>query len=363
MLTLRQRQLLWMIFSPNLLSSAPSGDSQPFQLTINCRQIKSLIDKTLCNSELLSLKPTIRLGLLFEALLHFYLSNLQNTNDAEAKCLFDHIITRLQVSTHTKPTRTLGEFDFIYSGNGIANTYHLETAVKFYLADCRAPKDLSETSTWIGPNRNDRLDLKIDKQFNHQLELSHRPEARQLLDANGITGNIKKKFLLKGRIYLPYSGTFTKHEQYSNLLPNAVNPNAELGYWVNIGEINGLLKNLNYARIINRQEWLAYESFHSEFLLKNCPQLIQEKQGIPRELPIDKETNIPITEHYVTLHSTSSNKKFANQLRDKLAYEKKPFQICGIKHSQLNDNLQMNFYFIVPDDWSAITEPSCNQYD
>ncbi|GAA6169743.1 DUF1853 family protein [Sessilibacter corallicola] len=361
MLTLRQRQLLWMIFSPDLLSLAPSGDSQPFQLTSDCHQIKSLIDKTLCNSELLNLKPTIRLGLLFEALLHFYLSNLQNTTNTETTHLFNHIITRLQLSTRTKPKRTLGEFDFIYSDNSTANTYHLETAVKFYLADCRVPTDLSETSTWIGPNRNDRLDLKIDKQFNHQLELSHRPEAKQLLSENGITDNIKKKFLLKGRIYLPYSDIFTKHEQYSSLLPKTVNPNAELGYWVNIGEINELLKNLDYARIINRQEWLAYESFYSEFLFKNCQQLIQEKLGIPRDLPINKETNVSITEHYVNLHNTSSNKTFVNQLRDKLVYEKKPFQICGIKHSQLNDNFQMNYYFIVPDDWSAITEPSCNQ--
>lgn len=74
---------------------------------------------------------------------------------------------------------TLGEMDLLLEDD--EGLQHIELAVKFYLgppqADGRASRD------WLGPGRLDRLDLKLEHLLQHQLPLSCRPEARELIQA------------------------------------------------------------------------------------------------------------------------------------------------------------------------------------
>ncbi|WP_218847025.1 DUF1853 family protein [Winogradskyella forsetii] len=69
----------------------------------------------------------------------------------------DWILENIQIQ---EEQRTIGELDAIYGANG--NSFHLEIVYKFYLYDTLKTYS-SPLSYWIGPNRKDTLDYKLDK--------------------------------------------------------------------------------------------------------------------------------------------------------------------------------------------------------
>ena len=74
---------------------------------------------------------------------------------------------------------TLGELDFVFKHLSTGRHYHLELAVKFYLYHKSAPK----SKAFIGPNAVDRLDIKMARLVNHQLQLtSHKATSRWLAE-------------------------------------------------------------------------------------------------------------------------------------------------------------------------------------
>ncbi|QFU76402.1 DUF1853 family protein [Halioglobus maricola] len=127
-----------------------------------------------------------RLGLYVESLWHFFL-----TQDP----LVDLLSTNLAVR---EGGRTIGEFDVLYYCHQRRRHVHLELAVKFYL--CSPGLDGSEWRHWLGPNRRDRLDLKLDRLIQHQLALSARPESAPLLAELGID-NPLREMEIKGRLF------------------------------------------------------------------------------------------------------------------------------------------------------------------
>lgn len=397
MLSLRQQQFLWMIFSPDLLSTAYSGDSSTFKSVSNQEQIQHLLSKIVEDNDINSLSHSIRLGILFESLLHFYLLNVQQTTDMQASKMYCNAINRLQVNSFEKPTRTLGEFDFLYTDNQGETSHHLEAAVKFYLADVDKLEDLSTLSSWIGPNRNDRLDLKVGKLFDQQLQLTYRPEAKIVLENHNYIGSIKKQFFIKGILFLPYtlvSNTLTpnigasntrssnNHPEYLKHLPKTINPDNEFGYWVHISHVSKLLEELRFAKILDRQEWLTFSPTIEKVLysqIKNNELTATEEE---KEVDTSTEKNTKNNSHseknfYSTLKARSENEDgiifdgythlisgndrelFLRSLTHKLLNEKKPFQVSGIRY--LEGKTRVKRYFIVSDDWSATTTPSCNQ--
>jgi hypothetical protein len=57
--------------------------------------------------------------------------------------------------------KTIGEIDFIIEDKNTKQVIHMELAYKFYLFD---PSISSEPiNNWIGPNRNDSLQEKLEK--------------------------------------------------------------------------------------------------------------------------------------------------------------------------------------------------------
>lgn len=109
-------------------------------------------------------RPTRRLGHYFETLLAYWLAHMPDTQ---------LIATNLQVQDEQ---RTLGEYDFLFRDAADA-VCHWEAAVKFYLQ----VEPLAEQRAFIGPGTRDRLDLKLERVFQHQLLLGQTPVGQQAL--------------------------------------------------------------------------------------------------------------------------------------------------------------------------------------
>lgn len=95
--------------------------------------------------------------------------------------------------------RTLGELDFVVHNRDEDRVEHHEIAVKFYLGVANAD---SSSALWYGPNAQDRLDLKIKRLLTHQCRMTERPEARQLLESQGIEQPYPRLFM-PGYLFYP----------------------------------------------------------------------------------------------------------------------------------------------------------------
>lgn len=82
-----------------------------------------------------------------------------------------------------EPRRTIGELDLVYRFPEDKRVRHRELAAKWYLYDPSNPPESSMpwASQWWGPQRRDRLDLKLDRMLNHQIALSQHPATKALL--------------------------------------------------------------------------------------------------------------------------------------------------------------------------------------
>lgn len=166
------RDLAWVIGSPGLIdASYPAYLGRvvddawcTMQLQNGAAWLAALDLAPQALHEFIAARPTRRLGHYFESLIKFWLTHLPETQI---------IATNLQVQNEQ---RTLGEYDFLFR-DANATACHWEAAVKFYLQQ----EPLAEQRAFIGPGTLDRLDLKLDRVFQHQLQLSHMPAGQQAL--------------------------------------------------------------------------------------------------------------------------------------------------------------------------------------
>lgn len=158
------RDLAWVIDSPGLLDAAhPEYQGRVVDDSWCREQLQAsspwLAELDLSPHELhefIAARPTRRLGHYFETLIAFWLMHTPATQI---------IATNLQVH---EEQRTVGEYDFLFRNHDM-EICHWEAAVKFYLQ----VEPLAEQRAFIGPGTRDRLDLKLDHVFHHQLQLSH----------------------------------------------------------------------------------------------------------------------------------------------------------------------------------------------
>lgn len=186
------RDLAWVIGSPGLLDetwAAYAGrvvdDSWCRTQLQTCSQWLAALDiEPRSLHDFIAQRPTRRLGQYFELLIAFLLAHIPDTQI---------IATNLQVQN---VQRTLGEYDFLFR-DAEGNICHWETAVKFYLQ----AEPLSEQRAFIGLAVRDRLDIKLDRVFQHQLQLGHTPAGRAALP----TGLVLKKTqaFIKGYLFYP----------------------------------------------------------------------------------------------------------------------------------------------------------------
>ena len=159
--------LKWIFNSSPLMTTAKVDFSRPGNLDwLNNPTVKT----KLC--QFMASKNLKMLGTYFEALWQFY---LENAPDRKL------ILKNLQVIDHKT---TLGEFDFIYQDLDNQSFKHLEVAIKYYLgipdlskdhlsnnSDTNKNANETEMCRWLGPNINDRLDIKFYKLIKQQSKL------------------------------------------------------------------------------------------------------------------------------------------------------------------------------------------------
>ncbi len=166
------RDLAWVIGSPCLIEATyPAYLNRVVddawcntQLQNRTEWLASLDQSPLPLHQFIAARPTRRLGHYFETLISFWLLNMADTQI---------IATNLQVQDDL---RTRGEYDFLFR-NANTEVCHWEAAVKFYLQ----VEASTEQRAFIGPGARDRLDLKLNRTFEHQLLLGQTPSGAAAL--------------------------------------------------------------------------------------------------------------------------------------------------------------------------------------
>ncbi|MEH6518180.1 MAG: DUF1853 family protein [Halioglobus sp.] len=240
------RDLAWACFSPAIVHSRKLADDnhnvENCGLSLNDDRRRWLLQLDSEPQNLLahlSNKPHTRLGLYFEHLWHFFLSE-----DPQVDFTAHNLAVRDQ-------GRTLGEFDCLYFCRKRQRHFHLELAVKYFLSHSPGTgDDPSHWHDWLGPNCKDRLDLKIDHMMQRQIRLSEQPVAKEILAGLGI-GELATEVEMKGWLFT----------QDSNPLPapHAHNNERRLAKWIKIGDWETCLDAHDWSDIalLPRLQWLA----------------------------------------------------------------------------------------------------------
>lgn len=140
---------------------------------------------------------------------------------------------------------TIGEIDALYLWKGQA--IHLEVVYKFYLYDT-LQSYTDPLDYWIGPNRKDTLQYKIEKLRQKQLPLLFKPETRdQLARYNLQVESIAQNICFKAQLFVPYNN--------DNVHTAPLNPDCISGYHIAFKDL-AILKN-SYFYIPKKLDWLA----------------------------------------------------------------------------------------------------------
>lgn len=189
-----------------------------------------------------------RVGLYFEALIEFLVT--QGFEDG----IFPYRLVKKNLQIQHKKV-TLGEFDFILTDKNNMPV-HLETAIKFYLLnDQVSQKEAAHWPNWIGPNRKDRLDLKLHRMQKHQLLLSSQQAAMDALQTYGIDKtNLKVRHLIKGCFFIHLNQALQQKE----LFPEKCDKSCVSGYWLRKSELQQQLKtNTLSVYFLHRTAWIT----------------------------------------------------------------------------------------------------------
>ena len=240
------RDLAWAISSPPLVlqpgQSCRWPDSRWYQRVYEeslpwfCKldedpsELESLLDS----------QRDRRLGKVFETLWLYWFSHNPR---------YEVIENNLQIIVDGE---TLGEIDFIVLDKMTGQMVHWEVAVKFYLG----VDDTNEMSNWYGPNRRDRLDLKVAHLLQRQSVLSRDQRVHRWLEQKGLSID-RCAVILKGRLYYPWS----------SLLATSVSNTERL-------KPENCLKKLNSPRQCCSDHlyswWFKESQFYQEFDSKQC---------------------------------------------------------------------------------------------
>lgn len=159
---------------------------------------------------------------------------------------YEALLENIQVSNSGI---TLGEFDFFLKDLEKGRIIHVELVYKFYLLDPSI--DRGEGEQWIGPNRNDWLNLKLAKLTEKQFPLIDTPEGKAVLDRYGIDReNVRQELLFLGNLFLPY-----EHHFESKMLKSE----AVEGRWFHFSELTQEKLGEADFFIPERQDWFIRE--------------------------------------------------------------------------------------------------------
>jgi len=236
------RDLAWVMASPSLLSAMPAVVSNDICQAIYHGNVDWLLELDHQPDLLISkLKEhnTRRLGYYFETLVAFWL---------QQRIAGEYFASQVRVYDQK---RVLGEFDFLFTTRSGDTLQHWETAVKFYLY---CPTD-REMPHWYGPNAKDRLDIKLDRVFNHQLTLGSTPQGKRLLEHLGFQ-SVKAQTFFKGYLFYPMNSQ--RQQALPQELPDYIAPNHLQGWWTRFNHLELPASAADQRwMVLPRLEWLA----------------------------------------------------------------------------------------------------------
>ncbi|MCD9459499.1 DUF1853 family protein [Marinibactrum halimedae] len=365
------RDLAWALLSPNLLSAhaLPEGISFLFPTDLfptdlfptdllptkvpDCHDtqyhkiwtwLKALDERPQTLESHLLTQGSRRIGVQFEQLLAFYFQY-----GPEANTIAD-FRQRVQIhQSHSRTPKTIGELDFLWRCQSPEQRIapeiyktgsHVEAAVKFYMGNGKRDVDLQDPYQWVGPNRNDRLALKLNKLFDHQLRLSHHDCAQAVISALGI--EVLRTYLqLKGRLFLPWRWHLATREECTCVLPDIIASDAELGFWLRFSELSSVMNEAatgNRWAVLTRQGWMS--TAVCTLSLDSTPS-VSHSSGIEWVSATDdaKATHSALCEHISKYFSTFH----------------RPILIALLTNDAQDDTqwVEQRRYFVTPDDWGV----------
>lgn len=208
------RDLAWILLSPPLLRAQPPvGELADVFETADeaAATVAWLLELDRDASSLrqaIAATRIVRLGRYAECLLGYFLQC-----GPAARLVAANVALRLA-------GRTIGECDFLVE-TASGRRLHWELAVKCYL---HAGGDRGELADYVGPNLQDRFDLKLGHLLGHQLPLS----AREEFAALGHAGPWRAQMLVKGWLFYRWRGEAPTAQ--------AVDPTHHRGFWVTRNE-------------------------------------------------------------------------------------------------------------------------------
>lgn len=239
------RDFVWTLTSPSLFEDIPHHPEIIFWETeiynSEFLSLQNLINQLDENSSILKYHinngNNKLLGKYFESFIEFWLLNSKR---------FKLIKSNAQVE---KNGATLGEFDFILKDALTDEFIHLECAGKFYLSS----ENLSDWSTFIGPNPHDNLQKKMNKMINDQINLSKTESGRSMLAGLGIN-KIKPVIIIKGYFFYHFNSFYNN----SIIIPEHSNKNHNKGWWLRFSEASNLKKiKTDKWAVLKRQSWVS----------------------------------------------------------------------------------------------------------
>lgn len=159
-----------------------------------------------------NLTKSPRLGKRVESFVSCYLQQFENIDIHQEN---------IQVQHHQI---TIGELDCILFKD--STPIHLEIIYKFYLYDNTIGD--TEIKHWIGPNRNDSLQQKVEKLRVKQLPLLFKEETKDFLDID--FSSVQQKVLFKAQLFVPYAN--------QNISFKQLNSNCICGFYIKKHELS-----------------------------------------------------------------------------------------------------------------------------
>ena len=233
--------LAWSIESPCLLNETEYRDHRLLsdqwfeQQMLATPELFSNQDKVPHEIQTyLSKMPYFKLGHYFENLIAYWLIIHPNFEILEKNLII------------TSDKRTVGELDFIIKELSSGKIIHLEVAVKFFLKLVHNSK-----ANYFGPNLKDNLELKFNKLFEKQIELSNLDITKHELKDRNLTID-EHWVILKGKLYTHDDSLENKHSWMSIKSFEDYN-DSEHSQWIILNKTHWLseISNLDYNFLPN----------------------------------------------------------------------------------------------------------------
>lgn len=232
--TAEVRDLVWVMLSPGLLKT-PAGDvrlvsDEWCQKTFSTHEadLRELDENPSSLLRYISALKSHRLGFYFERLVAFWLEHILQSNPFKKNvAVFQEV--------KNSGRRTMGEFDFLFGQKNPLRFTHWETTVKFYLYH----ESVGDGFRWLGPAGQDRFDIKLERIFEHQLNLAETPEGHSAVEHISVLPVYAEAFI-KGYLFYPViqsDSTLVSQSCSAGYLSIDVSPTHLRGWWLRYGEV------------------------------------------------------------------------------------------------------------------------------